>query len=263
MRRPGSDLAARLLAGGASVLAFSVLADSAIEHYRGSFHNPAMFAPLAVSGLSLGLNGGLAAGVRGQASIAAHLGAVATGLIGLGFHVYDIAARPARFRLGNLFYAAPVGAPAALVLAGAIGMAAERAGRGSGPGVGRGEGALIAAGLIGTVAEASLLHFRGAFHNRAMWLPIMVPPLAAVALARDVVRAIPHRATMGLLGVTAILGLAGSGFHVFGISRRMGGWRNWRQNLLAGPPVPAPPAFTGLALGGLGILLLMRRAARA
>jgi LPXTG-motif cell wall-anchored protein len=39
----------------------------------------------------------------------------------------------------------------------------------------------------------------------------------------------------------------------------MGGWRNWRQNLLAGPPIPAPPAFTGLALAGLGALLLMKR----
>ena len=36
-------------------------------------------------------------------------------------------------------------------------------------------------------------------------------------------------------------------------------WRNWRQNILAGPPIPAPPAFTGLALAGLGALILMRR----
>ena len=34
----------------------------------------------------------------------------------------------------------------------------------------------------------------------------------------------------------------------------MGGWRNWRQNVLNGPPLPAPPSFTGLALAGLAAL---------
>jgi hypothetical protein len=31
----------------------------------------------------------------------------------------------------------------------------------------------------------------------------------------------------------------------------MGGWRNWSQNLLNGPPLPAPPAFAALAIAGL------------
>jgi hypothetical protein len=34
----------------------------------------------------------------------------------------------------------------------------------------------------------------------------------------------------------------------------MGGWRNWSQNLLNGPPLPAPPAFTALAIAGLAAL---------
>jgi hypothetical protein len=37
----------------------------------------------------------------------------------------------------------------------------------------------------------------------------------------------------------------------------MGGWRNWRQNLLAGPPLPAPPAFVGLAFAGLAALQML------
>jgi hypothetical protein len=37
----------------------------------------------------------------------------------------------------------------------------------------------------------------------------------------------------------------------------MGGWRNWSQNLVDGPPLPAPPAFTGIALAGLGLLPLL------
>ena len=45
--------AARRLNRAAGTLAVSVLADSAIEHYRGSFKNKAMFTPLVVSALTL------------------------------------------------------------------------------------------------------------------------------------------------------------------------------------------------------------------
>jgi hypothetical protein len=41
------------------------------------------------------------------------------------------------------------------------------------------------------------------------------------------------------------------------VSRDMGGWGNWKQNVLNGPPLPAPPSFTGLALAGLAALRLL------
>ena len=47
-------LAARRLNRAAGTLAASVLADSGIAHYRGSFKNKVMFTPLAVSALTLG-----------------------------------------------------------------------------------------------------------------------------------------------------------------------------------------------------------------
>ena len=59
------------------------------------------------------------------------------------------------------------------------------------------------------------------------------------------------------LRLTAVLGFAGAGFHAMGVARNMGGWRNWSQNVLNGPPIPAPPSFTGLALAGLAALGLM------
>ncbi len=37
----------------------------------------------------------------------------------------------------------------------------------------------------------------------------------------------------------------------------MGGWRNWSQNALSGPPLPAPPSFTGVALAALAGLRLL------
>ena len=53
------------------------------------------------------------------------------------------------------------------------------------------------------------------------------------------------------------MGIAGVGFHAYGVSRNMGGWRNWRQTAFNGPPLPAPPSFTGLAMAGLAALGLL------
>src|SRR6201986_1254511 len=45
--------AGRRLNLSAAILALSVLADSGVEHYRGSFRNRTMFAPLGVAALTL------------------------------------------------------------------------------------------------------------------------------------------------------------------------------------------------------------------
>ncbi|HJU18373.1 MAG TPA: hypothetical protein VJ770_18125, partial [Stellaceae bacterium] len=63
-----------------------------------------------------------------------------------------------------------------------------------------------------------------------------------------------------LLKATAVLGIAGPVFHAYGIHRNMGGWHNWSQMVLQGPPLPAPPGFTGVACGGLAALALLKAA---
>jgi hypothetical protein len=265
--------AARRLNRAAGLLAGSVLADSALEHYRGAFHNRAMFAPLVASALSL-LASGHGVGDRRHGAHAArdsvYALAAATGAAGLGFHLYNIRKRPGGVSWGNLFYAAPVGAPAALVLSGLLGYFAERV-RDNPPGrtptvfdlpAGRAAAALTSLGLLGTVGEAGLLHFRGAFQDPFMFLPVTLPPLAAgllVDAARGTARR-RHRWTRWTLRVTAALGFLGVGFHALGIARNMGGWRNWTQNIQNGPPLPAPPSFTGLALAGLAALGLLEDA---
>lgn len=264
----GPDGAARLVAAGAALVATSVLADSALEHYRGSYRNPAMLLPLVASSLSIGFAGPRAAGRKAAGSPVARgmtqAGSVAVGLAGLGFHAFNIGKRPGGVSFTNLFYGAPIGAPAALILSGALAAAADglaRADQRVGPvrlGSGRAIGALAALGIAGTVAEAGLLHFRGAYHDPFMWAPVILPPVAAAALAQDAAAGEARGLTAGLLVTTAVLGIAGVGFHAYGVQRNMGGWRNWRQNILAGPPLPAPPAFTGLAVAGIGALLLMR-----
>jgi hypothetical protein len=264
-----SDSPARKLNRAAGILAGCVLGDSALEHHRGSFHNKSMFAPLVSATLSLAASAHGTADARdrrhrGRDTVYAL--AVATGLIGTAFHLYNIAKRTGGVSSLNLFYGAPIGAPAALSLAGLLGIAAERV-RDSAPDTvprllgipaGKALAALTSVGLVGTVGEAGLLHLRGAYHNPAMYLPVSLPTIAAALLARNALGSSPgeRRLTRWWLRLTAFLGFAGTGFHAFGIARGMGGFRNWSQNLLNGPPLPAPPSFTGLALAGLAALAL-------
>ena len=275
-RRPAAvNTAARQLNLGAALLALAVLADSAVEHYRGSFHNRAMYVPLASATLALG--GSLHGTMDRRAAPhplrdAIYALAAVTGIAGLGFHAYNINKRPGGWSWLNLFYAAPIGAPFALTLAGFLGRGAEKArgldGRRPTKSLGvplqRLLAAVSAAGLVGTAGEAALLHFRGAYHNPAMVLPVTVPPIAATLLGAAAVlrKRKTHRLARWGLRLTALLGFAGVGLHAFGVSRNMGGWRNASQNLLNGPPLPAPPSFTGLALTGLAALALIEEVER-
>ncbi|QJD59822.1 hypothetical protein HG264_13370 [Pseudomonas sp. gcc21] len=264
--------AARTLNRGAGLLAFSVAADSAMEHYRGDFQNRAMYTPLVTSVLSLMISGqGQQDPRAGNNPLrnAVYLGTIGTGLAGTAFHLYNIGKRPGRLSWSNLFYAAPVGAPSALVLSGVLGYFSERL-RGEtqdfiprifGLPVGHSVGLMAATGLLGTALEAALLHFRGAFQNPAMYLPVSAPPLAAGLLVATVAAGPAYSRLRWLsrlaLRFTAVMGLAGAVFHAVGIARNHGGWRNWRQNLQAGPPLPAPPSFTGLAFAGLAAHTLL------
>ncbi len=269
--RGGAVRAARRLNRASGMLAASVLADSAVEHYRGRYFNPAMYTPLAVSTLSiLASLHGVADRRRGahRARDATYVLAAAAGLAGTAFHLYNIGKRTGGYTWVNFFYAAPVGAPAALALSGLLGFAAERV-RDNPPGVpptifglpaGRSLAALTSAGLMGTVGEVGLLHFRGAFQNPGMFIPVTMPPVAAGLLARNAAAPGGRRArslTRLWLRLTALMGFAGVGFHAYGVGRMMGGWRNWSQNAVDGPPLPAPPSFTGLALAGLAALGLL------
>ncbi len=229
-----------------------------------------MWIPLVTSSLSI------AASVHGHADHrhGAHpardviyAAAGLTGIVGTGFHIYNVTKKVGGFSWQNVFYGAPLGAPAAMSLSGLMGFLAERV-RDNRPGsrptiggvhAGRVVAALTGVALLGTVAEAGLLHFRGAFHNPAMVLPVTMPPIAAGLLARASVarRGVERPISRGWLAATAAMGVAGVALHAYGVSRGMGGWRNWRQNAFAGPPLPAPPSFTGLALAGLAALALL------
>ncbi len=258
--KPGQQLHA-----ATAIIAFSVFADSSLEHYRGGFYRPAMFIAPVVSGITLaaGLGGTRPSATSGVVRTTVYATATLTGLAGVGYHVANLARRePGRTWL-NLFYGAPVAAPLAIHMAGVLGLLAGATDRRRDPtpttgGLrpSRAVGALVAIGLLGTAAEAALLHFRGAFQNPHMYLPVTIPPITAVALFAGLSTAPCRPLARVLLRATAAVGVAGVAFHAYGVHRNMGGWRNWTQNILHGPPLPAPPAFTGLALAGLAALRL-------
>ena len=267
---PATVVAARRLNRAAGLLALSVLTDSAVEHYRGSFKNKAMVTPPIVATMALATSfHGSADSRRGTHAIRDMVYAMAavTGLVGTGFHIYNIGKKVGGFCWQNLFYRAPLGAPMALLLSGLVGFCSERV-RDCRPGVtptifdlpaGRTMAGVIGAGLLGTAGEAALMHFRGAFHDPAMALPVTLAPVGALLMASAAAR--PRGRDLWFtrlwMRVLVLLGFAGVGFHAFGIARNMGGWRNWSQNILNGPPLPAPPSFSGLALAALAALGLM------
>lgn len=259
--------AARAFNRSSALLAWSALTDSAVEHYRGSFENRAMYAPLVVGALSLaaGLHGGADhVGNRHRVRNGIYLAAAGVGIAGTGFHLYNVTKRPGRFSWHNLFYGAPLGAPMSLLLSGALGAIGERLRDEPGHDpqlfgmpAGKALALFAAVGMAGTVGEVALLHFRGAFQNPVMYAPVTVPPIAAALLARAALG--PPRTnwwTRLWLRMTAALGAIGVGFHIRGVARNQGGWRNWSQNVLSGPPLPAPPSFTALATAGLAALRL-------
>lgn len=259
---PPAPTAARRVRQASEVLAATVVVDSTIEHARGNFENPLMY--LAPASALATLAAGMDERGRSTPRVMGGASAIAVGLTGLAGHLYNLLKRPGGLSWHNLFYAAPIGAPGSLVLSGCFALLAEEARTGRLVRTERAEGRLhaltAAGGILGTLAEVALLHFRGAYQNPAMYVPIVAMPLAAGSLA--LAAAVPRRETIALsrilLQSSALAGLAGAGFHVYGVSRNMAGWRNWSQNLFVGPPIPAPLGFSGITLAGLGALELLK-----
>ena len=259
--------AARLLNSASAILAGGVVADSTAEHYRAGFHNPVMFVAPAMSSVALATAARARAKPRGGGRMrgVAYAASIVTGLVGLALHLRNVSRRPGGWNSTSVLYGAPLAAPLAMTMAGTLGLvssrvAAERVGGSDA----RALGCVASLGLVGTSLEAAALHFRGAFQNPLMYAPVILPPAAAAALAAASLSPRPalSRTAGVLLRTTGVLGIGGTILHAWGVQRRMGGWRNWSQNLLAGPPLPAPPAFTGLALAGLAALELSTVQAR-
>ena len=71
------------------MLAFSVLADSGLEHYRGAYHNPAMYVAPSVAAVSLvnSVHMTMKPEVSSNGRLALSGLTLSTGLTGLAFHL--------------------------------------------------------------------------------------------------------------------------------------------------------------------------------
>src|SRR5438132_1190556 len=107
-------------------------------------------------------------------------------------------------------------------------------------------------------AQSALLHYRGAFNNPLMYIPVTLPLAAAGALAWQGLEPSVFGAQLAVAGLwlTFLSGLVGLGMHIQGIDRQMGGFYLGLANLMQGPPLTAPLVFSGFAATALVTLRL-------
>jgi hypothetical protein len=247
-----------------AVMTLLLLADALAGHYRSGFAFRVQYAPF-VSGGSLIIAAVAAAAAPGVAWLNTTLRgagwlAVASGLIGFGFHhYYGVAKKPGGYKwlLHYLMYGAPPLAPLALAVTGALAVVAARGLAGEVIIVGLSMRAalltLVAVALAGATLQATILHYRGAFNNPAMCAPLGAPLLTVVASTWTAIapNSVMIVALTILLWLTFLIGFVGLGMHLRGLGRQMGGLYVTLFNWLEGPPACAPALFAGFAAVGL------------
>lgn len=120
--------------------------------------------------------------------------------------------------------------------------------------------AITAFSAVLVAFEVYYEHYKGSFGNKFMWSPIVVtPPVVASGIAGVFSRRAAKTWLPLSSAVYVLTGLIGFFFHVRGVHRRPGGWREPTYNIVMGPPTIAPGLFS--MVGGMGLLAaLLRRA---
>jgi hypothetical protein len=260
----------RWIAVVAAAITLLVLAEVLTGHYRSGFPVRAQYAPFVSGGLLVMAAVAAVAAPDAQWArttlMAAGSLSLVTGVVGVGYHhYYGIVEKAGAYRwlLHYLMYGAPQLAPLALSASGALAVIAANgmAGKTAVLGIEARVALLgtVAIALAGAVAQAGILHYRGAYNNPLMYAPFTAPLLAAAASAWFVVDASPAVRVVltPLFVLTFVTGFLGVGMHLRGLDRQMGGLHIWLFNLLQGPPVWAPTMFSGFAVVGLVVMHLL------
>jgi hypothetical protein len=245
----------------AALLALVIIAEAWLGHYRSGFPLRAQYAPLLSGGLLM-LVSMAAVSMPESARLHAALRiagwiAVATGMIGVGYHHwYGIVEKAGGYRwlLHYLMYGAPQLAPLALSATGALAVVASRGlARGTAPADGEPARLLLgiaSIALAGAIAQTGILHYRGAFNTPLMYAPFTLPPLAALGSGWLAIH--PSPGVGGFVRVclwgTILIAVVGLGMHLRGIDRQMGGLHLFHSNILQGPPPLAPAVYAGFAV---------------
>jgi hypothetical protein len=236
-----------------------------LGHYRSGFSLRAQYAPLVTAvALTAGGAATIFSPVRFATAlqVAGWIGLV-SGLIGAAYHhYYGIVEKPGGYRwlLHQLIIHAPPLAPLSHSALGALlilsGLLASGTATTAGFPIASLISSVCAITILGAAAQAGLLHYRGAYNNALMYLPITIPVVAVVAIVWQVLAPSPigTRIAVITLWMTFITGFVGAGMHICGIDRQMGGFYIGIPNMMQGPPISAPlvfSAFAGAALAAL------------
>lgn len=258
------------------------------EHYKGSYSNPVMYSPVALSGTLA------AAGLLGVFSkfaartILRWVSAVtlADGIIGFFFHVRGVARKPGGWGLPitNIVMGPPIFAPLLFGTSAYLGLMASylrreeaqshlpgslarwmRSGT-SGWRINLSNGRFQKHLSVVTVLwalfsgfEALYSHYKTNFRYKAQWTPVVLAPIlmaagmGAVKTSRIANTALPAISTLALAN-----GAIGFCYHARGIVRRPGGLKKPLYNTLYGPPIFAPLLFAACGFLGLMASLLRR-----
>lgn len=258
------------------------------EHYKGSYSNPVMYTPVA---LSAALAGAGLSGVFSRLAARTVLRWVsvvtlADGIIGFFFHIRGIARKPGGWSLPvtNIVMGPPIFAPLLFGTSAYLGLMASYLRREEDLGK---VGARLGSWLEGASSdwrtdlrygrfqkhlsavtvlwaffsgfEALYSHYKTNFRYRAQWTPVLLTPLL---MAAGIGAMKSRRIANTVLPVVSALALAdgaiGFFYHARGIVRRPGGMKKPLYNILYGPPIFAPLLFAACGFLGLMASLLRR-----
>ena len=252
-----------------------LVADNFAEHYRGEFHQRAMWAPIVLGPVATATAAAASALPRRHriraGLLATSLTQAAVGAVGFALHCRGIAARPgseASQSLFNAWYGPPVLAPLQYTGLGLLGIAAAAPPSWLRPvlahvgwrGFGRLYVALTAPPLW---AEITYLHGRGGYQHPLMFAPVTLLPAVAAASAAAARgnAATVHRAGAAVLAALGVVGTVG---HLRGTARQHGGFTRPAAvfNLLTGPPPTAPLQMVATGLVALAAEQVRHRGGR-
>jgi hypothetical protein len=121
--------------------------------------------------------------------------------------------------------------------------------------------AMTAASALPLGLEIFVNHYGGSFGNRWMWTPVFLSPALSAAGVAGFASERAARTVLPALSALFLLdGVAGVYFHLRGIARKPGGFRQASYNVVMGPPALAPGALT--MVGGMGLAAAVARRER-
>jgi hypothetical protein len=118
--------------------------------------------------------------------------------------------------------------------------------------------AATAASALPLGVEIYINHYGGSFGNRWMWSPVLLAPAVTAAGIAGYCSERAARTVLPAMSLAfALNGVAGEYFHLRGVARKPGGFREASYNLVMGPPALAPGSLT--MVGALGLMAAVMR----